>query len=267
LPKLGSTPTRTAEAGRARPSLGSPRLHLRKTDSTNARAREFALAGAPHGTLVTADEQTAGRGRHGRRWSAAPRSALLMSLLLRWADSVQAPALLPFAAAVAVCDVVGDHALLKWPNDVVVPAQSAEVELAKLAGILIEGRPQERWIVLGIGLNVAVDLADLPEDVRARAATMGRTSQEIEPMLRVLLARLQQRLAAPAAEILSAWRERDALAGASVSWRSGSGTAAGISDRGALLVRSQDGSLTELDSGEVSVRTHLTAGPGRRRTY
>jgi BirA family transcriptional regulator, biotin operon repressor / biotin---[acetyl-CoA-carboxylase] ligase len=133
-----------------------------------------------------------------------------MSLLLRWADSAQAPALLPFAAAVAVCDVVGDHALLKWPSDVVVPAASAE---AKLASILIEGRSQERWIVLGIGLNVAVELADLPADVRARAATMGRASREIERTLCALLARLERRLAAPASEILTAWRERDALVG------------------------------------------------------
>ncbi|HTA37085.1 MAG TPA: hypothetical protein VK761_10245, partial [Solirubrobacteraceae bacterium] len=63
--------------------LGRPRVHLRRTDSTNDRARKLALAGAPHGTLVTAAEQSAGRGRQGRRWSAPPGSALLMSLLLR----------------------------------------------------------------------------------------------------------------------------------------------------------------------------------------
>ena len=62
-------------------TLGHPRLHLRSTDSTNERARALALAGAPHGTLVTAAEQTAGRGRQGRRWSAPAGSALLMSLL------------------------------------------------------------------------------------------------------------------------------------------------------------------------------------------
>ncbi|HTA04728.1 MAG TPA: hypothetical protein VK774_00055, partial [Solirubrobacteraceae bacterium] len=81
-------------------ALGRPRLHLRRTDSTNDRARELALAGAPHGTLVTAAEQTAGRGRQGRRWSAPAHSALLMSLLLR-----EPPQLLPLIAAVAVCDV------------------------------------------------------------------------------------------------------------------------------------------------------------------
>src|SRR5439155_15417784 len=63
--------------------LGTPRLHLRVTDSTNQRARELAVRGAPHGTLVTAREQTAGRGRQGRSWEGPPGRALLCSLLLR----------------------------------------------------------------------------------------------------------------------------------------------------------------------------------------
>src|SRR5437879_3482862 len=94
------------------PTLGRPRLHLRRTGSTNDRARELAAAGAPHGMLVTASEQTAGRGRQGRSWSAPSGSSLLMSLLLR-----SPPLLLPLAAAVAVCDVAGEHAQIKWPND------------------------------------------------------------------------------------------------------------------------------------------------------
>ena len=63
--------------------LGTPRVHLRRTDSTNERARQLAARGAPHGTLVTATEQTAGRGRQGRSWSAPAGRALLCSLLLR----------------------------------------------------------------------------------------------------------------------------------------------------------------------------------------
>ena len=97
---------------RERSGLGRPRLHLRRTDSTNERARELAAAGAPHGTLVTASEQTAGRGRQGRRWSAPAGSALLMSLVLRWPPSPRPPELLPLAAAVAVCDVAAGELLL-----------------------------------------------------------------------------------------------------------------------------------------------------------
>ena len=63
--------------------IGRPHVHLRRTGSTNERARELAAGGAPHGTLVTADEQTSGRGRQGRVWIAAPRSAVLMSVVLR----------------------------------------------------------------------------------------------------------------------------------------------------------------------------------------
>ncbi len=80
-------------------TLGRPRLHLRETGSTNDRARELAAAGAPHGTLVTAAAQSAGRGRQGRAWSAPPGHALLMSLVLR-----DAHPLLPLAAAVAVAE-------------------------------------------------------------------------------------------------------------------------------------------------------------------
>jgi BirA family transcriptional regulator, biotin operon repressor / biotin---[acetyl-CoA-carboxylase] ligase len=242
--------TRACDPSSSRSKLGDPRLHLRRTVSTNDCARELALAGAPHGTLVTADEQTAGRGRHGRRWSAPPHSALLMSLLLRWPSSEQAPALLPLAAAVAVCDIVGPEGRVKWPNDVVVRKEDGQ--LAKLAGVLIEGRPQQRWLILGIGLNVAVDLAKLPADVQGAAATMEKSSREIETTLEALLVALERRLGQPAAEILLAWRSRDALRGMTVTWKHSSGIAAGISDRGMLLVRREDGSLAELDSGEVT---------------
>ncbi len=79
-----------------------PRLHLRSVDSTNTRARELAAAGAPHGTLVTAAEQTAGRGRQGRTWTAPAGRALLCSLVIR-----EPPRLLPLAAGVAVAEVAG----------------------------------------------------------------------------------------------------------------------------------------------------------------
>src|SRR5882757_1567476 len=95
--------------------LGTPRLHLRETDSTSDRARELALAGAPHGTLVTATAQTAGRGRQGRGWSAAPGRALVLSLVLR-----DPPRLLPLVAAAAVAEVAGEGARVKWPNDVLI---------------------------------------------------------------------------------------------------------------------------------------------------
>jgi BirA family transcriptional regulator, biotin operon repressor / biotin---[acetyl-CoA-carboxylase] ligase len=233
------------------PSLGHPRLHLRRTDSTSDRARELALAGAPHGTLVTAAEQTAGRGRQGRRWSAPAHSALLMSLVLR-----SPPPLLPLIAALAVCDIVGDRAQIKWPNDIVLVRGD---RLAKLAGILAEGRPQEGWAVLGIGVNVAVRVADLPDELHDSAATLGQAAADVEPALQRLLRALSRRLVQDDDATLQAWRERDALRGREVSWSSGRGRAQGIDGAGRLVVSLAGGGRATLDAGEV----HLLSGGDR----
>lgn len=233
------------------PLLGRPRIHLRSTDSTNDRARELALAGAPHGTLVTAAEQTAGRGRQGRRWSAPAGSALLMSLLLR-----EPPPLLPLIAALAVCDTAGENARIKWPNDVVFVRgeDDGTSALAKVAGILAEGRPQEGWAVLGIGLNVAVHVEQLPAELHDTAATLGREPRDIEPALQALLVALQRRLAGPAERTLEAWRERDALRGRMIAWSGGEGRAEGVDGTGRLVVALADGGRTALDAGEVHLR-------------
>ncbi|HEY3019092.1 MAG TPA: biotin--[acetyl-CoA-carboxylase] ligase [Solirubrobacteraceae bacterium] len=219
--------------------LGRPRLHLRAIDSTNERARTLALAGAPHGTLVTAGEQSAGRGRQGRRWSAPAGQALLMSLVLR-----RPPRLVPLAAAVAVASVAGDDARIKWPNDVLLDDR-------KVAGILVEGRPQEAWAVLGIGLNVAVRIDDLPEELRATATTLGLAPRDVEPVLARLLDALEAWLGRDEAAILEAWRARDALLGRDVRWAAGTGRAAGIDGDGRLLVDGPAGEQTALDAGEV----------------
>ena len=125
--------------------IGHPHVHHRLTDSTNERAKQLAAAGAPHGTLVTADEQTAGRGRQGRAWTAPAGSAVLMSVVLRELDER-----LPLTAAVAIADALPVEAAIKWPNDVWIQGR-------KVAGILVEGRPQDGWAVLGVGLNVGTE--------------------------------------------------------------------------------------------------------------
>jgi BirA family biotin operon repressor/biotin-[acetyl-CoA-carboxylase] ligase len=221
-------------------------VHLRRTDSTSDRARELALAGTPHGTLVTAAEQTAGRGRQGRRWSAPAGSALLMSLVLR-----SPPPLLPLLAALAVCDVAGEQAQIKWPNDIVLVRGEG---LAKLAGILAEGRPQEGWAVLGVGVNVAVRIEDLPPELHDTAATLERPPSELEPTLRELLAALERRLAEPTDATLAAWRARDALRGREIAWGGGQGRAEGVDGAGRLVVALGDGGQTALDAGEVHLR-------------
>ncbi|MDP1849127.1 MAG: biotin--[acetyl-CoA-carboxylase] ligase [Solirubrobacteraceae bacterium] len=229
--------------------LGRPRLHHRVTDSTSLVARTLAAAGAPHGTLVTAGEQRAGRGRQGRTWSAPPGRALLMSLVLReW------PPLVPVVGALAVADVAarvaGAQAVaIKWPNDVLLGGR-------KLAGVLGEGRTHEGWAVLGIGLNVAVRVADLPPELHDRAATLGLDPAAIEPTLEALLRALEQRLAQPTGEVLDALRARDALRGRRVRWAKGEGVGCGIDDAGRLLVDTGDGDPIALEAGEV----HLLPG-------
>jgi BirA family transcriptional regulator, biotin operon repressor / biotin---[acetyl-CoA-carboxylase] ligase len=219
--------------------LGRPRLHLRETSSTNDRARELAAAGAPHGTLVTAARQTAGRGRQGRHWCAPAGRALALSVVVREVEP-----LLPLRAGLAVSDVAGPQARVKWPNDVWLDGR-------KVAGVLVEARAQEGWAVIGIGVNVAVRTEDLPAELRATAGTLGRDPSELEPTLAALLGALGTRLAQDAAGALADLRARDALLGRRVRWAGGEGTGAGIGESGALLVRVADGRLTALDAGEV----------------
>ncbi|MBV9336043.1 MAG: biotin--[acetyl-CoA-carboxylase] ligase [Solirubrobacterales bacterium] len=219
--------------------LGQPRVHFRLTDSTNARARELAARGAPHGTLVTADEQSAGRGRQGRTWTAPRGRALLCSVLIR-----DPPRLLPLAAGAAVADVVGPQATIKWPNDVLVGVR-------KVAGILVEGRPQEGWAVAGVGVNVALRLPDdFPVELRESAGTLGLAPEAIEPTLAALLGRLEHWIGADVERLLGAVRDRDALLGRSVRWAGGRGIGAGIDDAGRLVVSSDSGTVA-LDAGEV----------------
>jgi BirA family transcriptional regulator, biotin operon repressor / biotin---[acetyl-CoA-carboxylase] ligase len=219
--------------------IGLPRVHHRATDSTNARARELAAAGAPHGTLVTADEQSAGRGRQGRAWVAAPGDALLMSVLLRELDPV-----LPLAAAVAVAEAVGADARIKWPNDVWLDGR-------KVSGILIEGRPQEGWAVLGIGVNVGT--REFPDDLREIATSLALHGVDTtrEELLAALVERLDHWLATAPGAVLAAWTKRDALRDRRISWAEGEGTADGVDESGALVVTLDDGSTTALDAGEV----------------
>ena len=219
--------------------LGRPRLHLRVTDSTNARARELAVAGAPHGTLVTAGMQTAGRGRQGRVWSAPAGRALLCSLVIR-----RPGPLLPLAAGVAVAEITGGDARVKWPNDVLVGG-------LKGAGSLVEGRPQEDWAVLGIGVNVALSPQDFPPELRERAGTLGLSPSEIEPTLARLLTALEAWLPRPDADILAGFGVRDALRGQAVDWGEGHGRAEGVDARGRLLVRTDDDRSQALSAGEV----------------
>ena len=224
--------------------IGTPRVHHRAVDSTNERARELAVRGAPHGTLVTAAEQTTGRGRQGRSWLAPAGDAVLMSVVLR--DFDERFPLLPLAGAVAVAEACESLAPvrceIKWPNDV-------WIERRKVAGILVEGRPAAGWAVLGVGVNVS----SAPAQLGDAAASIG-TDVSVESALDAVLDALARWLGKEADEVLEAWRARDALRGEPVRWADGAGVAAGIDDSGSLLVET-DAGVVALGAGEV----HLSA--------
>jgi BirA family transcriptional regulator, biotin operon repressor / biotin---[acetyl-CoA-carboxylase] ligase len=248
------------------PGFGTPHHHFRRTDSTNTRARELAAAGAPHGTVVTAAEQTAGRGRQGRTWTAPPGAALLYSAVLRPLEPRHS--VLPLAVPLAVCEAAerlrpGIECKVKWPNDV-------HLDGRKLAGILIEARPQDGWAILGIGLNLTIAPDDFPPELRDRATSLFPNATALPPRpdvpyapvrlkknswaegARVALSEgLERWLGADEERVLGEWRRRDALRGREVSWEKGSGIADGVDERGYLLVRLADGDRVALGAGDV----------------
>jgi BirA family biotin operon repressor/biotin-[acetyl-CoA-carboxylase] ligase len=246
-------------------TFGSPHRHYGETDSTNTRARELAAAGAPHGTVVTAAEQSAGRGRQGRTWTAPPGKALLYSAIVRPLEDHHA--MLPLAVPLAVCEAAEQmrpdlECKVKWPNDI-------HVEGRKLAGVLIEARPHHGWAVIGVGLNLSIEEDEFPAELRETAISLftgGQRTQERgsagpspllsagPPLLGPLNNRLNHWVQAKPDEVLAEWRKRDGLHGREVAWEGGSGVADGVDDRGYLVVVTAGGDRIAVGAGEV----HLT---------
>jgi BirA family transcriptional regulator, biotin operon repressor / biotin---[acetyl-CoA-carboxylase] ligase len=252
-------------------TFGLPHRHFRSTDSTNARARELAAAGAPHGTVVTAAEQTAGRGHQGRSWTAPPDKALLYSAIVRPLE--ERHAMLPLAVPLAVCEAAEQlrpdlDCKVKWPNDI-------HVESRKLAGVLIEARPQDGWAVVGVGLNLTIELDEFPPELRDTATSIFKSGHRTEergsagpspllsagpPLLgpstatEVLNQHLAKWVASDPETVLATWRKREALRGREVAWEGGSGVADGVDDRGYLVVVTATGDRIAVGAGEV----HLT---------
>jgi BirA family transcriptional regulator, biotin operon repressor / biotin---[acetyl-CoA-carboxylase] ligase len=253
-------------------SFGWPHRHYRVTDSTNERARELVEAGAPGGAVVTAREQTAGRGRQGRVWTAPEGKALLYSAILRPLD--ERHLLLPLSVPLAVCAAAeelrsGIECQVKWPNDV-------WLEEHKLSGILIEAKPQDGWAVIGIGLNLTIQPDEFPDDLRQPAVSLFGTAREsrgkvrrslpavappdLPPTLSTAAEALSRHLDhwvyADHDDVLEEWRRRDGLRGREISWDDGesSGIADGIDDRGNLVVVLDGGRRVSLGAGEVQIR-------------
>jgi len=228
--------------------------------STNELAMRLAEIQVPEGTVVVAEEQTAGRGRFGRAW-ASPRGGIWFSVILRPRLPVAQLPLVGLVAGAAVARAVRTStrlpARLKWPNDVL-------VEGRKVAGILAEAGPRAEWLVLGIGINANVPLAELPQDYPATSLTeragapvdRGQLAREV---LREL-DRAYDELQEPGGSVgaLRKWREMADTLGRTVrvdgAADSFEGLAVDVDDAGALLVRLADGRVERVVAGEVTLR-------------
>jgi BirA family biotin operon repressor/biotin-[acetyl-CoA-carboxylase] ligase len=236
---------------------------LAETPSTNTLLLDRGRRGDDAPCLLVAECQTAGRGRLGRPWWSQPGQALTFSLGLRSAPADWGG--LSLAVGVALAEALGPQIGLKWPNDLWLRGDDR-----KLGGILIEvaplaepsGRPGERWVVIGVGLNVT-PRPDTPADADTFRTGYAHL-QEFEPMLTA--PQLLHRVARPLLDAVLAFETdglaplhpryaaRDVLAGRTVQAGAVTGVASGLSADGALQVRDADGTVHAFHSGEVSVR-------------
>lgn len=163
------------------------------TGSTNADLAARAAQGVPEGAVLVAEEQSAGRGRLDRRWTAPARSGLFFSVLLDPAEVPLArwgwlPLLTGVAVATGLSRAAGVDTALKWPNDLLVTVDGAE---RKTGGILAE-RAGDRGVVVGIGINVSLRAEELPVPTAGSLALAGAAGTDRDPLLRAVLRSLEQ---------------------------------------------------------------------------
>jgi BirA family biotin operon repressor/biotin-[acetyl-CoA-carboxylase] ligase len=251
------------QAGLATQFVGQNVVCLAEVGSTNDTARLLAQEQAPEGSLVVADYQTQGRGRLARRWQAPAGSSLLLSLVFRPPLAPSQVQRLVMVCSLAVADAVeaetGLAVDLKWPNDLLIDG-------AKAGGILVEmASTGERveFVIVGIGLNVNLDPAELPQDLLMPATSLSqKAGRQIvrASLLRALLQKIERRYVAmlEGTQPQDEWAGRLVTLGRPVSVSGpGSvleGVAEGVDADGALLVRRADGGLERVLAGDVTPR-------------
>lgn len=234
-------------------------IYFSSLPSTMLAAREEARSGAVEGTVILADEQSAGRGRRERTW-LSPKGGVALSVILR-PRLPELPSLIMVASLAVVHSIAATTGLapqIKWPNDVLIDGR-------KVCGILIEnelrGERVER-AVIGIGINVNMRMADFPEIepiATSLSDELGRTLSRLE-LVRRLLVELEKKYLAlrSGRAVFEEWRATLATLGRRVQVSMGAETLEGIAEEvardGSLLLRQPDGSLTRVVAGEVSLR-------------
>jgi BirA family transcriptional regulator, biotin operon repressor / biotin---[acetyl-CoA-carboxylase] ligase len=249
--------------------LGVPIEFVRSVGSTNDELIRRAASGAAEGQVIVTDEQTAGRGRHGRSWWDRPGASLLFSLLLRPSIPLARFPLLGMAMACAVaaagCEATGRDLAVKWPNDVLCDGR-------KLCGILAESRPGAAGhaLVVGTGINVNQELDDFPPDIRDRATSLriaGGKMIDREALLLAVLAHFESYRALAEREGAEALRlailPRLPQPGSRIAVNTADGRVEGTVEAvlatGALLIQDATGARFPVVSGEIPF------GPGEPR--
>ncbi len=233
-------------------------------DSTNSEAKRLLETQLSGNFLVVSDEQTAGRGRHGRFFHSPEKTGLYMSLALQHISSEVDAALLTTAAAVAVCQSIEHMTSLspkiKWVNDIFLNGR-------KICGILTEGimnfeTQSVESIILGIGINISVDREQLPEDLKDKvggitnhsSGTINRNNLTVS-IINNFLAIYQN---INSRTFLEDYRERCFVLGKTITFKQKQeqirAIAEGIDDDGGLIVRLEDGSHKILSYGEISIQ-------------
>lgn len=240
--------------------VGHQVLYYPSIGSTNQLAKRLAVEGAPAGTTIVADEQTAGRGRMGRVWLAPPGTSLLLSVILRPTIAVGRLPQLLMASALATAGAVerstGLSVLFKWPNDIMLRGRKA-------GGILIESGMRSEildYAVVGIGLNVNFDVGESPdiaETATSLSKELGRPVDRLE-LVRNLLSLLEREHDSLEAgrSPHSRWAARLVGLGEvleiSTPWGEERGTMEGVDAEGSLILRRADGSIARITVGDVS---------------
>ncbi len=253
-------------------SSGPRFVRVKRTSSTMDLAARLAKQGAPHGLVVVADEQTAGRGRHGREWVSAPGRDLLASVLFR-----PRPAILPeiqFVAALAAVEVVrattGQSPSIKWPNDI-------RVDGKKVCGILLESREDSQGLaaITGFGINLHTSTTvhpDLPPAASLSELSGKQIDRDYALKLLVRSADAFYERVSRGDSLLEEWSNLVDTVGQQVSVAIGDpqspervvkGVAEGIGDFGRLLVRDDDGRVWPLVAGDVSLSAQDQVGESR----
>lgn len=246
------------------PPVGAVVERLEKVGSTNDELKRRAWEGAPHGLVLTAAEQTAGRGRMGRSFQSPKGKGLYFSVLLRPecppAEAVDLTAWIAVAVCRAIEGCTGLCPEIKWTNDILLGGK-------KLCGILTEMQTSGEgldWVVAGIGINLNHEAGDLSEDVAAIATSLGghlSVPPTAEEMTRALIGALNDMAAEFPHEKenwLAEYRRRCVTLGKEVEVRRGDqvryGRALELDGAFRLIVEFEDGRTEALESGEVSVK-------------